>query len=122
MPHVELKGPFTTRALHESFEPASERLGDAVFKTSASYLRKDAAEILIEALVVEGYLKQEFLVQVRDRDGGLLIRLFPATPVQRTEGVKRFIVWLARRFQAASPGLVMGTTNLQAYIDPRRGA
>jgi hypothetical protein len=116
MPHVELQGSIRCRDVHKSFQPATSKVEGAVVKTRASYLRSDEQEVLLEALVVEGYLKQEFLVQMRNRDVGILIRIYPGTPVQRTDGVKRCLVLLAKDLQKRDSNLSIGTTNLQSFL------
>lgn len=122
MPHVELQGSICCRDVHESFQPATSKAEGAVLKTRASYLRSDEQEVLLEALVVEGYLKQEFLVQMRNRDAGILIRIYPGTPVQRTDGVKHCLVWLAKDLRKRDSNLSIGTTNLQSFLRGRMGA
>lgn len=116
MPHVELRGSINCLQVHKSFLASTSKVKGCVLKTGASFLRNDEQELLVEALVVEGYLKQEFLAQVRNRDEGILIRIYPGTAVQRTDGVKRFLVWMARELLGQRPELSIGTTNLQAFL------
>jgi hypothetical protein len=117
MPHVELLGGIRASAVHESFQPATVRVGGSVFKTRACYLRSDGREALVEVLVVEGYLKQSFLAQIRDREDGVIIRLYPHTPVQRSDGVKLFVAWLGAGLRRRSPDIAVGATNLQGLLE-----
>ncbi|MBD3334037.1 MAG: hypothetical protein GF355_00810 [Candidatus Eisenbacteria bacterium] len=117
MPHIELRGKIALDDLYRRFAPAARTDGGTVFRTRTMFRRQDGRELLVEALVVEEHLKQEFLVQLRDRQEGLLLRLYPGTPVQRTEGVKRFLVWLAAELRRRDPGLEVGRTNLDAHLD-----
>jgi hypothetical protein len=122
MPHVELLGNVGASAVQEHLEPVTAKVGGCVFKTRACYLRSDGRDLLVECLVVEGFLKQEFLVEIRDRDGGVMVRLYGGSRVQRTGGVKSFLAWLARRIAGAHPDLTVGTTNLGSFLGEGGGA
>ena len=114
MPHIELRGSITPEKIYRDFSPATEKYEETIFKIREVFLRGDEAEILIESFVVEDHLNQDFLVQLRSRESGLMIGLYPSTPVQRTEGIKQFLVWLTKRFLSSYPGLAVGTTNLES--------
>jgi hypothetical protein len=116
MPHIEIKGELSPARIHADFKSASARRGGRIYKLRESYLRRDEREGLVEALVVEAHLKQDFLVHLRPRPGGLMLRLYPGTPVQRTAGIRGLLVWFARGILAAYPGLAIGATNLEAEL------
>jgi hypothetical protein len=116
VPHIELVGPLRCETLYRSFREEQGRDGPFVFRIQHAFLRQDGRELLVESLVAEPYLKQEFLAQVRQREEGILLRLYPHCRVERSEGVKRFLVWLASRLSDGWKGIVVGHTNLGSLL------
>ncbi|MDM7914299.1 MAG: hypothetical protein QUU85_03410, partial [Candidatus Eisenbacteria bacterium] len=73
--------------------------------------------LLLECMTVEGYLRQSFFLLVSARSGGAIVRLHPRSAVEKTEGVKRLIAWVARWLHAAGgDDAAIGTTNLSEQL------
>lgn len=96
MPHVQLEGRCDLRSFWERFQGGTHREGDTVLKAGAAYLSRDAARILIDCTVVEGFLRQAFLVEVHVRERGAAVRLFHASQPEKSEGVRLCLAWIAR--------------------------
>jgi len=70
----------------------------------------------VECLTVEGYLRQSFFVLVTSAAGGVMVRLLPRTSPEKTPGVKRCLVWVARWLAAQDPAARPGTSNLNDHL------
>ena len=116
MPHVEIVGPCRVRDLAARLQDFEVQQLPFVAKIQDTYLSSDGARLLLDTLLVEGYLRQSFLLLVKDEEGGVLIRCHPSSAVQKTEGVKTLIVMLGRRCLELCPGGRVGHTNLQAWL------
>ncbi len=116
MPHVQIVGARPVAELAELLARVTEANPPLVLKVQESYLSCDARRLLLEVLVVEGYLRQSFFLLAHEEDEGILIRCHPATPVQKTDGVKKLIVFVGRKCAELSPGARIGHTNLEAFL------
>ena len=118
MPSLNLRGALAAQPLFDGFAAhtlrESHRDVDIVVKLSAAYARTDRpGEWLVEALVREDKLKQDFCVLVLERSGEeLLVKLSGLGRPHPTRGVRRAVQavgqWLARRH----PGLAVVHHNL----------
>jgi hypothetical protein len=121
MPHVEIVGPCRVRDLAVPLGDFEAKEPPFVAKIQDAYLSADGGRLLLDALVVEGYLRQSFFLLAKDEEGGVLIRCHPSSAVQKTEGVKTLIAMLGHRCLELCPGSRVGHTNLQGWLD-RLGA
>jgi hypothetical protein len=112
MPHVLLEGACDLDAFWKRFEAASTRIGDTVLKASDAYANGDTSRVLVDCTVVEGYLRQTFLVEVAARDEGLLIHLFHGTRPEKSEGVRLCLGWIAALLASGPPPLRWAADNL----------
>lgn len=115
MPHVEIRGPVRLSDFHAHFAPRSLREGETVTKAVGAFLAHDGRTLLLDLLVVEGFLRQSFFLVLTERDDAAMVRLLPRTSPEKTAGVRRAVVWVAAWLQATSPSAVVGTTNLEAF-------
>jgi len=53
---------------------------------------------------------------ISGRDDGVVVRLYPKINVEKTEGVKKILVELAKQMMATFPELRIGETNLENYL------
>jgi len=53
---------------------------------------------------------------ISGRSDGVVIRLYPKIDVEKTEGVKKILVELAKQLIAMFPELTVGETNLENYL------
>jgi hypothetical protein len=112
MPHVELIGISDLTAFHSSFAPRAMEETGRILKANACYISSDQHTVLVECLVVEGYLRQSFFILITLRDGRVMVRLLPRTSPEKTLGVKRCVVWIARWLQNGLSPAMVGATNL----------
>jgi hypothetical protein len=116
MPHVEVRGPVRLSGFHAGFAPRSLREGETITKAVGAFLAHDERTLLIDLLIVEGFLRQSFFLVLTEREDGAMVRLLPRTSPEKTAGVKRAVAWVAAWLQAASPSSAMGTTNLETFL------
>ncbi len=121
MPHIEILGTGRARDLAVALGTFAEQRPSFIAKILDAYLSQDGQRLLLEAVLVEGYLRQTFFLLVRDEEGGVLIRCHPSSPAQKTEGVKTLIALLGRRCLELDPEARVGHTNLQSWLE-RPGA
>lgn len=117
MPHVQVIGTGPLEQLIEPLMGVLEAAPPLVLKIEDVYRSADGRRLILEALVVEGYLRQGFFLLVRRDEEGLIIRCHPTTPVQKTDGVKRLIAKLGQKCAQLFPGSRIGNTNLAAFLD-----
>ncbi len=117
MPHVQVVGAGPVKELAGRIEEFTVSRPPTVLKLLDAYTRRTAGKALLEVVVVEGHLRQNFFLLIREEEGSLIIRCHPILPVQKTDGVKQMIVEVAKRFIALSPGASVGNTNLGAFLD-----
>ena len=95
MPHVQIDGPCDIQGFWSTFQPTTRRETDRILKAIQAYLENEGRGVLVECMVVEGYLRQSFLAQIVHKEGGLLVKIFHATHPERTPGVRSCLAWLA---------------------------
>ncbi len=118
MPHVEVLGGASVREIHERFSPRDARDGGAILKATGMYLSHDHQTALVDCLVVEGYLRQRFFVLISSRDGGAMVRPLELASPEKTNGVKRCVIWVSQWLRQNRPGSSVGTTNLAGILEP----
>jgi hypothetical protein len=72
--------------------------------------------ILIDSLAIEAKKKTVFLTMISGRNDGVVVRLYPKIDFEKTEGVKKIIVELAKKLITTFPELTVGETNLDNYL------
>jgi|WetSurMetagenome_2_1015567.scaffolds.fasta_scaffold238150_2 hypothetical protein len=116
MPHVQVTGPCRVEDLAPSLASLVEAQPPEVLKIQAAYLALDRSQLILEAIVVEEYLRQSFFLLLRDEPEGIMIRCHPFCSPQKTDAVKRLIARIARAALALHPACAVGHTNLQAFL------
>ncbi len=116
MPHVVVEGPVSLERLYQDFTPENLREGACIIKLRALYLSTTKTDALVECVVVEDGLPQDFYVMLSGRSSGITVRLDPKTDPQKTVGVKRLVALLGQRLKAQDPACAYGVTNLTEYL------
>ncbi len=116
MPHVQIRGACRLADLRDALAGFLESAPPEILKLQGAYLDSAAGRLLFEAVVVEGYLRQNFFLLVREEEGAVLIRCHPFSNPQKTPGVKRLIARVALRCLQACPGAEIGNTNLRDFL------
>jgi hypothetical protein len=114
MPHMQIVGPCRIRDLSAPLSQIIESYPPRVLKIQKAYIDPEATQLVLEAVVVEGYLRQSFFLLVRQEENGVLVRCHPFCAPQKTDGVKRLIILVAHRCLELCPGSRVGNTNLTA--------
>jgi len=121
MPHVQVAGPCRIAAYWETFEPAIDRGGDRIIRSITAYLARGENRLLVECTVIEGFLRQVFLVEMIQRDGGVLVRLFHGLMPEKTAGVRYCLAWIAAGLCAQDPACSWDARNLGIDLPPTLG-
>jgi hypothetical protein len=116
MPHVQLRGPCRPAVLAAALARLMETEPPEVRKILGGFLSLDGSRLILEALVVEAYLRQTFFLLLCEEPGGMIIRCHPVGAPQKTDGVKRLIASVARECLASEPDCSIGNTNLQGFL------
>jgi tRNA (guanine-N7-)-methyltransferase len=126
MPHLNLVGTYPAERLFDGFAPAlHHETADGVevvvrFQNVFAELGRGSAWLL-ETLVQEGRLRQEFAIVVARRaQGGLHVRLSALGNPRPTHGVRRAVELVGRWLLQRSPGLELAYENLGDLTRPAR--
>ena len=116
MPHVVLNGKVPVENIFEELKPLMIRNENSFLKTTDIYLEREKNAILVDSLAIDADKKTVFLTMISGRNDGVVIRLYPKIDVEKTEGVKKILVELAKQLIATFPELTVGETNLDNYL------
>ena len=116
MPHVVLNGKVAIETIFNEIKPLFIRNEKSILKTTDIYLERRKNAILIDSLAIDAEKRTVFLTLISERDDGVVIRLYPQIDFEKTDGVKKILVALAKQLIATFPELKIGETNLQNYL------
>jgi hypothetical protein len=116
VPHVVLNGKVSVENIFEELKPLLIRNQNSILKTTDVYLEREKNVILIDSLAIDDDKKIVFLAMISGRGDGVVVRLYPKIDIEKTEGVKKIIVELAKQLIATFPQLKIGETNLDSYL------
>ncbi len=116
MPHVVLNGKVAIENIFKELKPLMIRNENSILKTTDVYLEREKKAILIDSLAIDAGKKTVFLTMISGRNDGFVVRLYPKIDVEKTEGVKKILVELAKQLMATFPELTVGETNLDIYL------
>jgi len=116
LPHVVLNGKAAIENIFKELKPLMIRSENSILKTMDVYLERERNVILIDSLAIEAEKKTVFLAMISGRNDGVVVRLYPKIDVEKTEGVKKILVELAKQLIATFPELKIGETNLDNYL------
>ena len=116
MPHVVLNGKVSVENIFEELKPLLIRNESSILKTTDVYLERGKNVILIDSLAIAADKKIVFLAMISGKDDGVVVRLYPKIEVEKTEGVKKVLVELAKQLIVTFPELRIGETNLGNYL------
>jgi len=116
LPHVVLNGKAAIENIFKELKPLMIRNENSILKTTDVYLEREKNAILIDSLAIDADKKTIFLTMISGRNDGVVVRLYPKIDVEKTEGVKKILVELAKQLIATFPGFTIGETNLDIYL------
>ncbi|HUK13887.1 MAG TPA: hypothetical protein VLW17_11360 [Thermoanaerobaculaceae bacterium] len=115
MPHVIRAGLADLAAAWRALPTGPWRWGSQVARVEGCYLAPDGRALLVAGVVVDYGRPLHPVVVVTRRGDETAVHLWGPAPVERSEGVKRFLVQVARELAAFGAGEVV-TTNLQDLL------
>ncbi|MBD3235992.1 MAG: hypothetical protein GF330_04765 [Candidatus Eisenbacteria bacterium] len=116
MPHVQVVGECRLRDLREALGDFQTGAPPLLMRIRETFVNAPGTQLLLEAIVIEGYLRQSFFLLVRSEARGVLVRCHPASPVEKTTGVKTLIARVGAQIVARCPGTEIGHTNLAEFL------
>ena len=114
MPHREVLGSVDLTSFHRGFEPRALHEERLVSKLLSAFLSTDGNALIVEAMVVEGHLRQGFFLLATTKDGTAMVRVHPRSAPEKTPGVKRTVSWLAAWLGHRTGDAAVGKTNREA--------
>jgi hypothetical protein len=115
MPHVIRAGDADLAAASRDLPTGPWRWGNVVARVEGCFLGADGTSLLVAGVVVEYGRPLHPVVLVSRGRQGTSFHLWPAAPVERTEGVKRYLAQVAREMAAFGAGPVV-TTNISDLL------
>ena len=116
MPHVVLSGKIDIEDVFRELKPLFLKDENVLLRTPDSYLEREKRAILIESLSIQEDKAINFLTIINKREDGIVIRLYPKSEVEKTEGVKRLLAELASQLLQTFNELRLSETNLSKYL------
>lgn len=116
MPHVTIATSETVETLMDRPLPGVERWGRAVLKMEQLWRRGDGEAVLVEGVVVEFSRPLHPVARIAPHERGLIVRLWPLVPVERTEAVQRWLAGVAEWARSASGGEVRSANLAPAAV------
>lgn len=116
MPHIVLNGKVSVENIFKELKQLFIKNENSLLKTTDVYLEREKNVILIDSLAIDADKKVVFLAMISGRDHGVVVRLYPKINIEKTEGVKKILVELAKQVMATFPELRIGETNLENFL------
>jgi hypothetical protein len=116
VPHVVLLGKAAVEDIFKELKPIFIRNESTILRTTEVYLERSKNAILVDSLAIEANKKTMFLAMISGRNDGVVVRLYPKIEIEKTDGVKKILVELAKQLISTFPELRLGETNLQDYL------
>lgn len=116
MPHVVLNGKVYIKDIFDKFDPLFVREGAFILKTSNTFIDREKKSILVESLAIEEGNKNNFLAMIGSREDGVVVRIYPGSEVEKTDGVKRVLAEIAKQLLGTFPELEVGKTNISDFL------
>ena len=118
MPHIILEGPVDIAAVVADHEPVTQQQAGAVLKLGTAFISQDGSQALFESLAAGGGPPQRFLTQIVRRDARTVIRIYPGSTPELTDGVRNLLSLVAARVCAGDGRITVGATNLGRFQGP----
>lgn len=116
MPHVVLKGKIHIQEIFDKINPLFIRKEDVILKTSNTFIDREKKSILVESLVIADGNKINFFAMIVSRQDGVVVRIYPGSEVEKTDGVKRILAEIAKQLLGKFPELEIGKTNISDFL------
>jgi len=116
MPHVVLNGKVHIKDIFDKMKTLFIRNEGVILKTSNTYIDREKKSILIESLVIEDGNKINFFAMISSREDGIVVRIYPGSEVEKTDGVKRILAEIAKQLLDTFSELKVGKTNISGFL------
>jgi hypothetical protein len=116
IPHVVVEGEIKNKLIFQELEPIFIKENGTIIRTTNSFISKDESIILVETLVIEQGSRNQFFAIISQRDDGIVVRIYPGTDVEKTNGVKRSLAELGKQVLAKFEDTKVGKTNLSEFL------
>ena len=116
MPHVVLNGIINIDEILKKFNNILIRDEIVILKTDNIYINRDKTAIIIESLAIEKGAKNSFLSMISHREDGVVVRIYPLSDVEKTDGVKKLLLEIAKQILTMFPQSTIGETNLSEFL------
>ncbi|MCK5253955.1 MAG: hypothetical protein KAQ96_13440 [Thermoplasmata archaeon] len=117
MPHVVIHGKVDMEEVFRRFKPVFAKTERGIVKATDSYLDRGGRCMLVDSLAIEGGEQARFLMEISQREDGLLVGLWSGMEVESSEGVKIVVAETAKQLLESFPDLEVGENDLQSYLD-----
>ena len=111
-----MKGEIRLRDIFNALLPLFIQDEKNILKTQKKFIDSEENSILVEALAIEDEKKSSFLALLDKREDGLVIRIYPKSNIEKTEGVKKILAEIAKQILNKFSNLKIGKTNLQNFL------
>ena len=118
MPHIILEGPVDIAALVAGHEPMTQQQAGTVLKLATAFVSHDGNQALVESLAAGGGPPQRFLTQIVRKDARTVIRIYPGSTPELTDGVRSLLSLMAARVCAMDERISVAATNLGRVQGP----
>jgi len=117
MPHVVLLGNLEMEEVFRRFKPVFAKTDRGIVKATDSYIDRGGRCMLVDSLAIEGGEQTRFMMEISQREDGLLVELWSGLEVKSSEGVKIVLAETSKQLLETFPELKVGETDLQSYMD-----
>jgi len=116
MPHVVLNGKVHIKDVFDKMKTLFIRKEGVILKTSNTYIDREKKSILTESLAIEDGKKINFFTMISNREDGIVVRIYPGSEVEKTDGVKRILAEIAKQLLDTFSELKIGKTNISGFL------
>ena len=116
IPHVVLEGDLQIKNIFREIEDLFIKEENLLIRSTNSFLSKDETLILLETLVIENGVKNQFFMMINQRDDGVVVRIHPMKDIEKTNGVKRSLAEIGNQIIVKFEGAKIGKTNLSEFL------
>lgn len=116
MPHIVLENINDTKEAYDALKPFAQKIEGGILKVLDKYLNGAEQTALVESLVIENGVNQNFFIQLSQKKSSLTVRLLPLTDPEKTKGVKTIMAMVAKEIKDTNESITYGKNNLEDFL------
>jgi HKD family nuclease len=116
IPHAVIVGNLQIKDIFDELKSLFIKEDNKIIKTLNSFISQDETIILNETLVIEKGNKIQFFSMINQREDGIVVRIYPNTDIEKTDGVKQALAEIAKEILGKFKETSIGKTNLNDYF------